>query len=76
MYKHMFETNALKKLRQLDDEEEDSDKDTSDDKGGKDGKYIHYRADVEIFLDIPVIRIDCENLFSPNNKICSRNIKF
>ena len=31
--------------------------------------------DVEIFLDMVDIWIDFENLYSPNNKICSRNIK-
>ena len=35
--------------------------------------YVHW--DVEIFLDMPVIWTDFENLVSPNNKICSRNIK-
>ena len=32
--------------------------------------------DVEIFLGMPVILTDFENLVSPNNKICSRNINF
>ena len=32
--------------------------------------------DVEIFLDMPVIWTDFENLVSPNNKIWSRNINF
>ena len=32
--------------------------------------------DVEIFLDMPVIWTDFENLVSPNNKMCSRNINF
>ena len=32
--------------------------------------------DVEIFLDMPVILTDFENLLSRNNKICSRNINF
>ena len=34
-------------------------------------KYL--LRDVEIFLDMPVIWTDFENLVSPNNKICSRN---
>ena len=32
--------------------------------------------DVEIFLDVPVIWTDFENLVSPNNTICSRDINF
>ena len=32
--------------------------------------------DVKMFLDMPVILIEFENLVSSNNKICSRNINF
>ena len=43
--------------------------------GRKVNKNCHPR-DVEIFLDMPVIWTDFENLVSPNNEICSRNFNF
>ena len=39
-------------------------------------KGVTIYRDVEIFLDTPVILTDFENLASPNNEICSRNINF
>ena len=39
-------------------------------------RLLKQLRDVEIFLDMPVILTDFENLVSPNNKICSRNINF
>ena len=43
---------------------------------GHNHDYYTYRRDVEIFLGMPVILTNFENLVSPNNKICSRNINF
>ena len=42
-------------------------------------KWLLVCRDIEIFLNMPVIILmwtDFENLVSPNNKICSREINF
>ena len=38
--------------------------------------FSSHLRDVEISLDMPVIRTDFENLVSPKNEICSRNVNF